>query len=136
MKARLAKPDAAALLAPKRKDLTPIIAEADQVRARLDSLATEWADGQLTDSQLRIATDRLRARLGELESKMIQASHGLEFAPMLASKTVEDGWAALDIDARRRLVDALMTVVLMPARQGIHTFDPDSVQIEWKTAAA
>jgi site-specific DNA recombinase len=134
VKARLAQPDAAALLAPRREDLTPIIAEAHQVRARLDSLATEWADGQLTDSQLRIATDRLRAKLGELESKMVQSSRGFEFAPMLASKTVDDGWASLDVDERRRLVDALMTVVLMPARQGIHTFDPNSVRIKWKTA--
>jgi site-specific DNA recombinase len=133
VKARLAQPDAIDLLAPKREDLTSVIAEADLVRGKLEALAIDYADDKITSSQRDVATERLRARLGELETKMIQSSEGFEFASILASKSLEDSWAALDIDARRRLVDALMTVTVMPGRQGIHTFDPDSVRIEWKT---
>ena len=40
-------------------------------------------------------------------------------------------WRALDLSARRTVIDALMTVTLLPGRFG--KFDPATVQIEWKT---
>jgi hypothetical protein len=132
--ARLAEPDAADLLAPPEADLRPVLAEADEVQARLDALALDFADGVLTASQLRVATDRLRTRKSELEALMGQAARSSEFAPLLQVESLEEAWEGMPIDARRRLVSALMTVTLRPAPRGVHGFDPASVLVEWRTA--
>jgi site-specific DNA recombinase len=67
----LSRPDAvAAITAPAEADGPDLNVEAVALRAQLDSLAVEFADGVLTDSQLRIGTERLRARLGEVETRM------------------------------------------------------------------
>lgn len=35
---------------------------------------------------------------------------------------------------RRTVIDVLCTVILHPAPRGRRTFDPDSVEIQWKYA--
>lgn len=130
--ARLSRPDAAFLFAPHKEDLGPLTTEAEQVRARLDALAVEFADGALTASQIRTATKRLRDRLGELEAQLARARREVEFAPLLDSQPAKEAWNGLDIDQRRRLVDTLMSVTLLPAPRGRKVFDPASVQIDWK----
>lgn len=132
VRARLTRPDAAALFAVDVEDTAPLMSEAEQVRGRLDALALDFADGALTPSQLRTATARLRARLSELEEQLGRAAKRDEFAHVATAQDARVAWEKLDVDQRRRLIDTLMTVTLLPAPRGRKTFDPTTVRIEWR----
>jgi site-specific DNA recombinase len=43
-------------------------------------------------------------------------------------------WDGLELDRRRAVIDALMTITLDSPGRGARVFDPDTVQIEWKAA--
>jgi site-specific DNA recombinase len=105
--------------------------EAVALRARLDGLAVSWADGALTDSQLRTMTERLRQRLGEVEARMTASSRAPVLAGLAGAADVAAKWAALPLDRRRAVVDALMTVTILPTGRG-RGFDRDSVRVEQK----
>lgn len=131
MVARLSRPDAAELLTVEGDDMEPVAVEAEQLRLRLDSLADEWAVGELTASQLRTATARLRTRLSELEAQLETATHRGGLALRLAAQSAGDAWAEMDVDSQRQVVRELAVVTLLQAPRGRKTFDPSSVAIQW-----
>jgi site-specific DNA recombinase len=109
--------------------------EAAGVRGRLDALAGEFADGTLTASQLRIATERLRARLAALEAQIADAGRVDLLGSVVQADDVQAAWNGLSTDRRRAVVDALMIVRLHPVGRGVRTFRADTVEIEWKGEA-
>lgn len=131
---RLAMPDAAELLHDQdRPDVDALRGEATALRARLESIAVEFADGDLTAAQLRAATARLRARLSEAESKLAHAGRVSVLGPLVGAQDVVAAWAGLETDRRRAVIDALMVVTLHPPGRGTRTFRPESVGIAWKS---
>lgn len=116
---RLSSPDALDLLANEdRPDTVALHAEAVALRRRLDDVATEFADGALTASQLRTITKRVRARLDEAESQMISASRAPVLGSLIGRDDVGERFDALDLDKRRAVVDALVSVAILPAGRG------------------
>ena len=70
----LSRPDAAELLTDDdRPDTEALRTEATALRARLDELATGFADGVVTRSQFRTATSRAKAKLATAEAQMADA---------------------------------------------------------------
>ncbi|MCE5291423.1 MAG: zinc ribbon domain-containing protein, partial [Nocardiaceae bacterium] len=134
--ARLARPDAAELLIDRNApNLDALADEAKTIRVGLDDAATMFADGTITASQLRTATERLRARLSATEARMAHASRTRVFGGIpLGTDQVADAFDNLDPDRQRAIVDALLTATIMPANQrgGRHAFNPERVRIEWK----
>ena len=130
---RLSMPDARDLLAADTgADMDALTTEAESVRARLNALAVDFADGSLTAQQLRTATERLRARLGDVEARLADAARSDVLGPLVTSEDVSGLWHVLDIDLRRQVIAALMTVRIGQAGQGTKTFRPETVGIEWK----
>jgi site-specific DNA recombinase len=128
----LSRPDAAALLVDRAApDTADLNVEALALRARLDGLATDWADGALTDFQLRTMTERLRARLGDVESRMAVSSRAPVLAGLAGARDAGKLWEALPLDRRRAVVDALISVTILPAGRG-RGFDPASVRVDPK----
>ncbi len=41
-------------------------------------------------------------------------------------------WDRLPLPHRRAVVDLLVTVTVLRARQGARVFDPESIRIDWK----
>lgn len=114
---------------------TSLLTEGDTLRARLDELAVLFADGDLTAAQVSIATERIRARLNEVERDLAQGSGRPEpLMSALGAGNVREAWQAADMAARRLIVSKLVSVRIpkMPSG-GWKVFDPESVQIEWKT---
>jgi site-specific DNA recombinase len=50
--------------------------------------------------------------------------------PLVLAKDVRAVWEALSTDRQRVVIDALMTVRLMPPGRGTRTFRPETVIIE------
>lgn len=132
--ARLSRPDARELLSRGgSEDLQPLMSEAAGVRQRLNALAVDFADGTLTAQQLRIATDRLRTRLEAIEAHVAASTSTAALAPILEADDVAEAWTRLDLELKRPVIDALMTVRVFPAGQGAKKFRPETVGIEWRS---
>ncbi|MGH2927926.1 MAG: recombinase family protein, partial [Solirubrobacteraceae bacterium] len=133
--ARLARPDAKELLVDHdAPDLDKLSTEANALRARLDELATGFADGDLTASQLRTATERLKTKLADVESRMASASAVRVFADLpLGSDRVAEAFGRMDPDRRRAVMDALLSATIMPVgKHGRVPFNPKRVVVAWK----
>ena len=132
--ARLSRPDARDLLVDhERPDVPQLRDQATALRARLDGLATEFADGDLTPSQLRTATERLRTRITDIEAQLADAGRTDLLGPLVTADDVRDTWTALNLDRKRAVINTLMTVRLHPVGRGSRTFRPETVEITWKT---
>ncbi len=130
--ARLARPDARELLVDHdRPDSTGLREEAATVRARLDSLAVDFADGALTASQLRTATERMRARLAELETLMAHTDRAPVLVGLVGADDVRAVWDGLPLFRQRSVIDLLMSITVLPAGRG-GPFNPERVQINWR----
>lgn len=125
--ARLNMPDAVELIrAPEvPKDLE---AEAAALRSRLESLAVEFADGDLTAAQLRVATERIRDRLTKVEASMADAGRARVLSDVIGAGDV---YLSLPVERRRAIVRTLVTVRVYPPGRGTRTFRPESVEIGW-----
>ncbi len=131
--ARLARPDAVDLFAPDTSDVRRAAAEEVQVlRARLDNAADDYADGKIDARQLERITARLRPAVATAEARARAVDDAPLLSGLLGVADVETAWRSLSLSRRRAVVEALMAVTILPTRQGVRTFDPSTVRIEWK----
>ena len=146
---RLSRPDARAVLLPpprlaeKREDLA---ATANALRAKLDGLAADYASDLITRQQMLDGTALTRKRLETVEAQMeAQAQQSVLASLPLGTKKVVEEWGDYHLDKQRAIVDALMTVTLLPAPRGRPAgfqpgkdgesksyFRPETVRIDWK----
>jgi DNA invertase Pin-like site-specific DNA recombinase len=130
---RLARPDLADLVAPRRPDLAPLHTEAASIRANLDELAADRVAGLISRSQMLAATERGNARLAEIGAELAAAASTSALAPFTAAASAAEVWEGLDGARQRAVIGALADVVISPAGRGARTFDPDRVSIDWHT---
>jgi hypothetical protein len=134
---RLSREDAAELLlAPGggAVDVGALREESLALRARLAELADLFADGAVTAAQLSRGTERARARLAVIEDEMADAGRVSVLGDLVTADDVQAVWHDLDLDRRRAVIDALMTVTLLSPGRGARTFRPETVHIEWRTS--
>ncbi|MEV4511388.1 recombinase family protein [Dactylosporangium sp. NPDC049525] len=139
--ARLERPDAADLLAQDTSvDTAALHVQGQALRARLDELASLYAAGTITGSQLQIGTASVRRQLDGVDAQIAEASRGSVLTGVVGATDVAATWNALHLDRKRAIISRLMTVTLLltgkgrPAgwRPGESYFNPESVQITWK----
>ncbi len=134
---RLSQPDARLLLFADTGDDAEVLApQGAALRVRLDELAGLFAEGAVTAAQLAEGTAKIRSRLTEVEMQMASAVVGSPLTGFAGADDVAAAWEAASVSRRKAVIDALMTVTLLPAprgrRSGGHYFEPESVRIEWK----
>jgi hypothetical protein len=132
---RLARPDAAGLFTTgDTADRRAALAEAEQLRARLDHAADQYAEGSIDGRQLERITARLRPQLAQAEKRM----RTVDSAPLLdglaGAPDVAAVWEQLPLSRRRAVVALLLDIRVHRTRQGARTFDPEAVVIEWRAA--
>ncbi|MFF7884324.1 recombinase family protein [Streptomyces sp. NPDC020794] len=143
---RLSRPDAASVLLPparpteKREDLA---ATANALRGKLDGFTQDYTADLITRQQMLDGTALTRKRLEKVEAQMAaQAQVNVLAGLPLGTAKVVDEWPDYHLDKKRAIVDALMTVTILPARRGRPAgfqpgvtksyFDPEAVRIDWK----
>jgi DNA invertase Pin-like site-specific DNA recombinase len=124
---RLERPDIAALLAPKRPDLSPLHTEAASIRRNLDELAADRALGLVSRSQMIAATERGNARLAEIAASLAAAAETSALAVFAAADSAWRVWDALDNSRKRAVIAALTPVTILPAGRGARVFNPATV---------
>lgn len=129
---RLSEPDARELLHDTATpDAVALRDQAQALRAQEEELAVLLADGKMSGKQFEIANARLGSRLREVEARM-QVSHRAEALREIVTGDAAEVWHRLDVDRRRAVVDALMTITLQPPGRGRRTFDPVTVAVTWR----
>jgi len=117
--ARLSRDDARDLLVDHdRPDVEELRAEQHTLHVRLDQFAIDYADGTITASQLHKGTERLRARLAELEAQMVHIDRAPLLEDLITADDVYGVWLTLPLDRRRAVISLLYEVTLLPRPGG------------------
>jgi hypothetical protein len=117
--ARLSRDDASDLLVDHdRPDVEALRAEQHTLHLRLDQFAIDYADGTITASQLHKGTERLRARLAELEAQMVHIDRAPLLEDLVTADDVYAVWQMLPLDRKRAVIDLLYEVILLPRPGG------------------
>ncbi|MFF4879133.1 recombinase family protein [Micromonospora sp. NPDC000668] len=139
---RLSRPDVVDLLvASGRPDAGALQLDASGLRERLDGLAAAYADGAIDVRQLREGSERLRARLVEVEEQMAAAGRGDALAGLVGVADPAAAWSALDLHRRRAAIDTLLVPTINRQKKGRPRgwtpgstyFDPSTIVIAWKS---
>lgn len=132
---RLSRPDAVHLLSrPETPDLASHRGKAQAIRERLDDLATGLEEGLLTLNAVRQSSARLRDELAAVEAQIQTGTHADVLSPLVTANDVDTAWAGYDLQQRRSVIAALMTITLLSPKRGRNIFDPETVRIQWKEA--
>ncbi|EIT90884.1 recombinase family protein [Mycobacteroides abscessus] len=134
--ARLARPDAVDLLKAEQHDA----AEAEALRlermtllARLDEVADERADGLIDGRGYRRATERIQAKLDDIERRQQDGERLRVFDGIpLGKPEVTDAVEKLSADRFRAVLDVLCTITVLPVGKGGKAFKPERVQVDWR----
>src|SRR5690606_8773418 len=145
--ARLERPDALSQLTAGQGsggvDLAALRLEQAALRQRLDSLAEMFAAGEIDGRQLATASATMKAKIAEMDSTLAAAGMRSPLAE-LEGRDIRTAWFGaqpggsdgLSLGSRRAIVDALLTVTVLPAPKGRRVsgvyFDPAFVRLEWK----
>lgn len=134
---RLSAPDAAIVLSSPDVDFDALQGKRDGYRARLDELGSLFADGSIDGQQLKRATADLREKLDAVDAELAVARQSSVLADfVLAGEDLRRVWTETSPDLRGKVIDALMTVTVLPAgrgrRPGGGYFDPETIRIEWR----
>lgn len=126
---RLVQPDASAAFA-KGEDLDTLRAHAEDLRKRRDGLASMLGEGLLSAEAVREQALKLAPEIDAAERAVAQATGTDPLLQILAAKDREAALRALTIKGRRRIIDTLATVRILPVGKGVR-FAPEHVEITW-----
>ncbi|WP_375476984.1 recombinase family protein [uncultured Jatrophihabitans sp.] len=133
LRGRLAQPDLADVL--HRPDSPAAQRHAEEVtrlRDRLAAIEGDYDGGLIDGRRYKIATDKIRAELANVERKRIRSLAGVGAGATLSAPDPVAAFDASPLGAQRTVLDALMTVRLLSAARG-HKFAPETVVIEWSS---
>lgn len=131
MIARLRRGDIAARLGAGDPEAVQRATEAAAaVEARLELAADGFADGNITIEQLNRITAKLREQAAAFRAEAVKHQPSTLLSGMVGEEA-ESAWQAAPLDLKRRIIDTLATVTVMPAGKGKHR-DLESIKIAWK----
>jgi DNA invertase Pin-like site-specific DNA recombinase len=129
---RLQMPDAAQLFTQGDPAALQLARDTiDAIDARLANAADLFAAGDIDAAQLARITERLRADRAQAVAD-VEAALPAAVPAELVGGAAAEAWAALSMDSKRAVLDALVTVTILPSGSG-KAFDPDTVRITWRS---
>lgn len=129
---RLRSSDAADLLATEAPELTELNDQAAILRARVKRIEDDYGDGEITARQMREQIARRQAELDGATRRIAAATRSSRLAAAVGAPDPAGAFLALDLGARRAVIDTLCRVVRLPGRPGHRALDPDTVRIDWR----
>jgi DNA invertase Pin-like site-specific DNA recombinase len=132
---RLSRPDVADLVsATDTPELTTLRAEVDRLRGKITRAQRDYDDELIDATDLRAVKARRGAELEVVQRKIAAAARTSRLAQLAAAGDPVQAFRALDLAARRTVIDTLMTVTLLQTTGG-RAFDESTVVIAWKADA-
>lgn len=131
---RLSRADVAGSVRPADPDVdvSAVVREAREARARLDSLAADYGTGLLSRAEYLAARGGALAAAEQAENTLSRVGRVDPVAQVLASRMdPAEAWESMLLGQRRALVKELCTVTLLRGQPGRRPFDPSTVRINW-----
>lgn len=128
--ARLSRPDAVGLLHADA-DVDSLRAAVTELRTRRDGLAAMLAEGILSPAAVRTQAEKLTQQISHHEQMITAATADEPLASIIGADDVRRTWRKLDLKRQRAIIDALMSVTVLPVGKGMR-FEVDQVRIDWK----
>jgi DNA invertase Pin-like site-specific DNA recombinase len=128
---RLAKPDAAVTLAKPNVNTAALRDMINTLRAHIAEAEADYDDGQITAARMNARIDRVNAKLGPLEDKLLGAHMSRDVKDLAGKPDAAQRFAKLPLDRRRGVIDTLATVTIERQRKG-GRFDPAAITVNWK----
>ena len=99
---------------------------------RKNELGSLFARGDIDAAQLTTGNAELTRMLDSLDRKLAQARTESPLTELaLDSGDLASRWSKMTAEQRSEIIDALMTVTIMPAKPG-PGFDPQTIKIDWR----
>lgn len=129
---RLAQPDAQQLIVrDDSEDVEELRREASDASEALDALAAMYGAGKMKLSAFQAGTQAAQQRLEAAHDRMVDYGRAERLGNLVGAQDIRAAWEGLDLERRRGVVDALMTIHINPVGRG-KRFDPESIRIDWK----
>jgi len=133
IEARLAQPDALEAFSQDTSgQLSETATEVQLLEARLESIENDYDEGVIDGRRYQLASEKIREQLAEAYAKKAALVGGNALAEVIRSDAPARAFTEASLGVKRAIIDALVTVTLLPGKQGVKGFDPDSVHIAWK----
>ena len=130
---RLSRPDAVDLLVNrKRPDLAELRDRASALRARQDEVSAELTDLSIPVAKVKARLADLAGQLAEIEAKMSDNNRSHIFDGLISAQDVRARFAALGLDRQRAVINALLTVTILPGQPPRGAFRTELVPVRWK----
>ena len=134
IRARLSEPDILVAFTPTDDtEEIRLTAEAARLRTRIDAIAADYDSEVIDGARYKVATDRVRAELAEVDRLRIRRATTQEAAAVMAASDPAAAFTAASLDRQRAVANALLAVTIHQAPRGSKTFRPETVEITWKT---
>ncbi|TKA11729.1 recombinase family protein [Actinacidiphila oryziradicis] len=130
--------------APKGEVREDLAATANTLRGKLDGYTQDYDADLITRQQMLDGTALTRKRLERVEAQMAAQAQlsVLASVPLGDADKIDEEWPGYHLDKKRAILDALMTVTILPARRGRPAgfkpgvdktyFNPETIHVEWK----
>jgi site-specific DNA recombinase len=130
----LAQADIGKLIGTPGVDVARLHSQRAALQARMDELATLFAEAAISGRQLKRGTAELSKALDSLDSELAAATQSSPVAAFVGTthrgEQLAERWAATSPDIRGKVIDELMTVTVNLSPRGLRRFDPDYIDIE------
>lgn len=128
VRARLARPDFADLLAAGRDDTRPLTDTLTRLRTRVTVIEADYDAGLIDGQRYRVATEKVRAEISQVEAQLARVSTGRAWDGVGADPVA--AFDAAPLMLRRAMVAGLVVVRLAHVPRGRKGFDPETVLID------
>jgi hypothetical protein len=99
-------------------DLDALRATVNAAQHRLTEIAADYGDGVISRAEMLTARERGTARLAEAEAELTAATAPTPLLGIVDQPDPGAAWLAADIGVRRAVLDALLTVTVLPVPRG------------------
>ncbi|WP_326600569.1 recombinase family protein [Rhodococcus sp. PD04] len=110
-------------------DAAKALAEARELRARLDGFVEDAIAGKLDRETLSLMESKTLPRIRELE-KRAQQSGPHPIVRELLGVEARVHWSLLSLADRRAVIRHIAKITIFPARRG-NKFDPETIRVDW-----
>ncbi|OYN80034.1 hypothetical protein CG716_11080 [Mycolicibacterium sphagni] len=120
-----------------REEAKQLHGEAAVIRARIDALGIDYAEGNLTGPQMRVASERLEAKLNDVEDRMQRIARSHLFEGLAGVTDLKKVWDGLSLSRRRNIIHALCRNITIESvgKGGMQGRDEGfGVRINWREA--
>lgn len=133
VRGRLADPRiAAAMIRGDAAEVDALAQRADDLRARLASIEGDYDAGHIDGRRYAAAVERVEEELRQVSTERARHIGNTAIAATLLAPDPVAAFDSENLMVRRAVVDALVKVRLFRGAHGVRTFDPETIQIEWR----